>query len=1275
MRRVPGFLTLRARVSVLGYTFGSLFAGYSLIGPCQTTPTTPATPPTPAFPTTGGPSVTPFVRGYLALDAASPRNAERAGTPTMKSQPIFLPGIGVSLVDSASGTVIDTLTSDLSGRFTFWGVKPGVYNVCWRANGFRRDCYQRAVTISQAPASLGWMPVILEPKDSSTVVLGTVRMRGGLARTFEPTIGVNAYPKVVLVDLNGRPLDSAIVNNFGDYVLPQVPSNQMLRLEGRLEGGRVVRTMDPGFLLPGSAQRVDLSFVNFLPRFDNLMAAVGGKRVRTATAGSTVALSASASDVDGDPVAYQWRLLPGNGTLSSTTGTNVSWTLPPRPGLYRVDATALDGRGGYTRLYTLVSASPTSEVNFSGYVNASDAPALGGAEVEVNGVKAQTSASGFFRLPLPESDKYVFNVRKPGYKLLSQIYQDPVEGGTWTLIRGTVQTVDPTQPIDVTDTRKYQRCGTAVSQIRVDSTSPAAKPVYEDKNGYVVPAPRRREPPRASDRGQGCGPGIRLQIPANSLQDANGTAPSGPVDVTLYTTDLRTPFDMPGDYTVLDSGQEKVMESYGAGHVEVNAGGNRYSLKSGTTATLSIPIDGIQLAAPGAEPATIPLLTYDEKNGVWVPDGTMQRVGNAYVAKVSHFSDFNSDLVKTNQACIRIFSGDPGAGLAKLPAQYNIEITIPQGTAAPRFFSRLVANTDPFFHSFYNLPTNTDVTLAVYSIDPPPNTKLFGTFVVNTGGVQSPSTPNRPAPNYGACQGSVVLFDATQPTPGPDAFLHGLYSFEAANLTELAVTNPALEAQFNTASSNYYQQVDPRGLRNTFSAFLTRNGFAAGNHDSATYVNAADLAFGREMHCKRTPATDGGADDVACYVTNYGQANGSNADDDADFINAANRTNAVATVAMEYSRVENPPADPNEFDPADPDRVVKFFVYQQPTGIRQNKADLDSRGARPVPQLCMVCHAGEYPTGAALGVPTFNNKASVKLGSVFIPFDLRSLYIKDGVVVNGATPYDKANQQSAFKALNQTHVQATSPGAAITDEINNMYNPPTTPTQSETFVVGGWQANAGQQAMYSNVVAASCRMCHASRPDPAVAPGNLDLRFHQASSVIGLGATVPFRVCTQRVMPHALATYNRFWQSLNPHQPSQLKAFGDAQAGGYGTDCVTAKGVLPTPPGVVSFATDVQPVFSSNCAFSGCHAGASPKAGLNLSAGQAYANIVGVAATELSSMNRITAGDPANSYLIHKLNNTQGTVGGSGARMPLGGALSATEIQTITKWVQDGAPQ
>ena len=109
----------------------------------------------------------------------------------------------------------------------------------------------------------------------------------------------------------------------------------------------------------------------------------------------------------------------------------------------------------------------------------------------------------------------------------------------------------------------------------------------------------------------------------------------------------------------------------------------------------------------------------------------------------------------------------------------------------------------------------------------------------------------------------------------------------------------------------------------------------------------------------------------------------------------------------------------------------------------------------------------------------------------------------------------------------------------------------------------------------------------------------------------------------------------------------------------------------------VSFAQDVQPIFSGSCAFSGCHGPVNPNpAGkpMVLAAGQAYDAIVGVASAQLPTMDRITPGQPGQSYLIHKLEGTHASVGGSGGRMPAGAApLAPPVIAVIRRWVMEGA--
>ena len=108
----------------------------------------------------------------------------------------------------------------------------------------------------------------------------------------------------------------------------------------------------------------------------------------------------------------------------------------------------------------------------------------------------------------------------------------------------------------------------------------------------------------------------------------------------------------------------------------------------------------------------------------------------------------------------------------------------------------------------------------------------------------------------------------------------------------------------------------------------------------------------------------------------------------------------------------------------------------------------------------------------------------------------------------------------------------------------------------------------------------------------------------------------------------------------------------------------------------VSFANDVQPIFTQYCATAGCHSGANPPDGLNLEAGMSYGMIVSVASVQLASMNRIEPSDAANSYLVHKMDGTQASVGGAGTGMPppqAGGILSQMLRDIVRVWAEEGA--
>lgn len=103
----------------------------------------------------------------------------------------------------------------------------------------------------------------------------------------------------------------------------------------------------------------------------------------------------------------------------------------------------------------------------------------------------------------------------------------------------------------------------------------------------------------------------------------------------------------------------------------------------------------------------------------------------------------------------------------------------------------------------------------------------------------------------------------------------------------------------------------------------------------------------------------------------------------------------------------------------------------------------------------------------------------------------------------------------------------------------------------------------------------------------------------------------------------------------------------------------------------VSFSAGVQPIFTKNCALSGCHAGANPPHGENLSAGMAYSNIVDVRSEEEPRFFRVKPFSPDSSYLYLKITGNPLIFG---VRMPYYKMpLSQTDIQTIQRWIEQGA--
>jgi hypothetical protein len=110
----------------------------------------------------------------------------------------------------------------------------------------------------------------------------------------------------------------------------------------------------------------------------------------------------------------------------------------------------------------------------------------------------------------------------------------------------------------------------------------------------------------------------------------------------------------------------------------------------------------------------------------------------------------------------------------------------------------------------------------------------------------------------------------------------------------------------------------------------------------------------------------------------------------------------------------------------------------------------------------------------------------------------------------------------------------------------------------------------------------------------------------------------------------------------------------------------------------VSYAASIRGLLNTSCAGAACHDAVGPMQDLRLTTDSSYAHLFERASKELPAMRRVRAFRPDSSYLVHKIQGTQASVGGSGVRMPEGcipgtSCLSNATINIIRNWILQGA--
>jgi hypothetical protein len=166
--------------------------------------------------------------------------------------------------------------------------------------------------------------------------------------------------------------------------------------------------------------------------------------------------------------------------------------------------------------------------------------------------------------------------------------------------------------------------------------------------------------------------------------------------------------------------------------------------------------------------------------------------------------------------------------------------------------------------------------------------------------------------------------------------------------------------------------------------------------------------------------------------------------------------------------------------------------------------------------------------------------------------------------------------------------------------------------------------------------------------------GVAQVQFFAGATLIGTDASAPYSVQ---------------WNTTGITGAQQLTAKAFDGAGNTTTSAAVAVNVVAATVTLAQLQTDV---FTPRC--SGCHTGGggSLPSSMNLSSATgSYNALVNVDSAEVPSLKRVLPGNPANSYLVRKLEGTAGIVG---ERMPFGGPyLTQTEINRVRDWIQAGA--
>jgi hypothetical protein len=1026
-----------------------------------------------------------------------------------KLSAIALPDVPVFLRDSA-GVDVDKTQSQLDGRFVLNAPDSGSYSLCWKTT-VDKGC-GRSFSIEKGQPA----PATLLVSTEKTFAFGQV-----LTGDNRPCWVNDSYFGLdVSTTVKGGGITTR-ANTRGEYVLFGVVQRSF-SIEAICEKSSIGGVVDT----TAGTSRLDLKFANRAPRLMGTAISRQGSFLSRALPSDTLEIETGVRDPENQPLDIKWFPAPDSGAMAGSNANREKWSLAAKEGRQEGYVVASDGFGGYAYKRIEIEVG-NANLEFSGRViDETTGQPVVDAIVEMSGVVDKTNTTGWFRLSsLAKSDnRYVLNVKHRNFALLSRVYDRSQRGNTFELQRAHIQSLNPKVGMKLVDKTSSGSCG-GKSKRALDVRRLVGTTLYSEENlkentdsvrsfELIENLKRHLAEQERCEAGQ-----ASIAIQPGGLVDDQGRKVSGRVRASVTTLNPARRA-LPGDFQgVTAAGERAELLSFGAVDVSLtDAAGRKLDLAPGTTAEVRIPVPVQQLnsAAP-----TVPMWSYDDKQGIWIEEGQAQLVSSAagsfYVGKTKHFSTINMDVSGTDplvSTCARVEIDSAFNSWSNLVLRAYVSYN---GNAV-QVKETAVTSGNGNYHAIYRIPFGTSFppnTLRLELRGTPSSSGTTQTNIVFDNIINTDNRPKMTGTNlwpdypYTECGVPIVISPANGILPN--------YGAQDATGRASFLTGPY--GDFNPPNSQaitqaYYTAIDPANTKTTLGGWWGANGFDAatgGGNGNSSYVNQAylnhnDLGFGRDMNCLKTGSN------LACYVTNYGlpDQNPANADDAA----SKNQVTRGATVAMEFNAAASPV---NE--------AVQFYVYGG--GVagsgRLSFADLDGLGPKPVPQLCSVCHGGNAQLSA-------NNKVA---HARFREFDLPSFRYAAGESWTygqpAGGPHPNAAEFGNFARLNEM-VRNANPTAPIGSLINAWYpsgfagNPlPTLPAPPAEWDNSPQDINA-----YHEVYGKTCRTCHVARD-----AGNPDgyYVFNNKAAFGGLG----YSVCgsgtpKQRIMPNAIVTYRNFWQ-------------------------------------------------------------------------------------------------------------------------------------------------